>query len=201
MSDEGTGGAGGGEWVRLRWDAPEVAVVAVLAATATLIIAGVVSGIVIGTSTAQPGTGSVVALAAQYATEQWAGVFTAFLMLGALGVCWWQHGVWRDQGGADEAQLCEAAARRERARRLALLALAGLLLATLGSIASLVGRLDSLQSFGAQTTAAVWVPGIAEILGTVAMTIAGLLIGGRLMAPRDLPGVVPDVIPDDLDRG
>jgi hypothetical protein len=201
MSDGGTGGADAEEWVRLRWDAPELAIVAVLATTAILIIAGVVSGIVIGTSTAQPGTGSVVALAAQYATEQWAGVFTAFLMLGALGVCWWQHGVWRHESGADEAQRDEATARRERARRLALLALTGLLLATLGSIASLVGRLDSLQSFGAQTTAAVWVPGIAEILGTVAMTIAGLLIGSRLMGSRDLPDAAPDDVHEDLGRG
>jgi len=59
----------------------------------------------------------------------------------------------------------------------------GLLLAVLGSVASLIGRLDLIQSFGAQAVAVVWVPGIGEILGTVTIAVAGFLIGGRLIAP------------------
>ncbi len=169
------------EGVRLRWDAPELVIVAILVATAILIVAGVVAGFVIGTSTEQPGTGSIVALATQYATETWAGIITAVLMLGSLGVCWWQQGVWLDTA---ESAPNEARARIERARRLAVLAMTGLLLAVLGSVAGLVGRLDAVQSFGSQTVAAVWVPGIAEILGTVALAIAGLLIGGRIIGPR-----------------
>jgi hypothetical protein len=140
-----------------------------------------VAGFVIGTSTEQPGTGSIVALATQYATETWAGIITAVLMLGSLGVCWWQHGVWLDTA---ESAPNEARAGIERARRLAVLAMTGLLLAILGSVASLVGRLDAIQSFGSQTVAAVWIPGIAEILGTVALAIVGLLIGGRIIGPR-----------------
>jgi hypothetical protein len=167
--------------VRLRWDAPELVVVAILVATAILIVAGVVAGFVIGTSTAQPGTGSIVALATQYATETWAGIITAVLMLGSLGLCWWQHGAWLDSA---ESAPNEARAGIGRARRLAVLAMTGLLLAILGSVASLVGRLDAVQSFGSQSVAAVWAPGIAEILGTVALAVAGLLIGGRIIGPR-----------------
>ena len=181
------------EEVRLRWDAPELVVVAILVATAILIVAGVVAGFVIGTSTEQPGTGSIVALATQYATETWAGIITAVLMLGSVGLCWWQHGVWLDIA---ESAPDEARAGIERDRRLAVLAMTGLLLAILGSIASLVGRLDVLQSFASQSVAAVWVPGIAEILGTVALAIAGLVIGGRIIGPRHR-GATGHEDPDD----
>jgi hypothetical protein len=180
VNDDDAAATDSGE-VRLRWEAPELVVVAILVATAILIVAGVVAGFVIGTSTEQPGTGSLVALATQYATETWAGVVTAVLMLGSLGVCWWQQGVRLDTA---ESAPNEARAGIARARRLAVLAMTGLLLAILGSVASLVGRLDAVQSFGSQTVAAVWVPGIAEILGTVALAIAGLLIGGRIIGPR-----------------
>jgi hypothetical protein len=180
VNDDDAAATDSGE-VRLRWEAPELVVVAILVATAILIVAGVVAGFVIGTSTEQPGTGSLVALATQYATETWAGVVTAVLMLGSLGVCWWQQGVRLDTA---ESAPNEARAGIARARRLAVLAMTGLLLAVLGSVASLVGRLDAVQSFGSQTVAAVWVPGIAEILGTVALAIAGLLIGGRIIGPR-----------------
>ena len=173
---------GGGAPPRPPLDAPELAVVAVLVVTAILIVAGVVAGIVLGTSTEQPGTGSVAALAAESATAQWAGVLNAFLLLGALGLCWWRHGVWRDLEG-DDGALEEATARLARLRRLALAAMVGLLLAVLGSVASLIGRLDLIQSFGAQAVAVVWVPGIGEILGTVTIAVAGFLIGGRLIAP------------------
>jgi hypothetical protein len=168
-------------WERPPLDAPELVVVAALVVTAILVVAGVVAGIVIGTST-EPGAGSVAALAAEYATAQWAGVLNSFLLLGALGVCWWRHGEWRDLAGDNEA-LEMAAAQLARLRRLALAAMVGMLLTVLGSVASVVGRLDSIESFGALTVATVWVPGIAETLGTVTVAVTGFLIGGRLIAP------------------
>lgn len=171
------------EHVRFPWTVPEIGVAGVELAIAALIVGGVAAGIVLGVSL--PGSGSVVAMAAQYATL-WAGVVVSTLLLGAIGVCWWQRAK-IGTPNADEDRARDATWRLWRVRRLALGAMAELLLSMLGSIASLVGRLGELvPGDGAQSVAGVWLPGIADIVGTVVIGLAGLWIGSSLIAQPDL---------------
>jgi hypothetical protein len=166
-----------------------MAALAVVVATAVLIVAGVASGFVIGTAPI-PGQQNQAGLAAQFATAQWAGVFPALLLVGAIAACWWQQQVW---GGPAEAEHrpAEAARRLERARRLALSANAGLGLAVLGAVASFIGRAADPGGTGAQAVGSSYIPGAAELLATIVVAAAGTSITLRLAR-----GYLPDEPPD-----
>lgn len=163
---------------RLPWQVLEIAALAVVVSTAVLIVAGVTSGILIGTVSTL-GAPNQAGFAAEFATAQWSGSFPALLLLGAIVACWWQQQLWT--GPADDERPAEAPWPLERAYRLARWANAGLALAVLGAIAALVGRVvEAGGGSGAEAVASSYVPSAAELLATILVAAAGTLMVLRL---------------------
>ena len=138
--------------VRASWEIQEIAAAAFLLVVAVFAVTGVASGIVSDTT---QGNGFLVGQpVSQILLEstQWAGVFTPFLILCALGLTWWQVDGWADvldethivdgdveggEGGEPDA----ATAVRHISRNRALTTWAGvsLLVSSMAIVGTLVG--------------------------------------------------------------
>jgi len=81
---------------RAPWEIQEIAAGALVLVVGVVAVSGVVAGILGGTA-ANEGS-SEVQTAAQTLLQatQWAGAFTAFLLVCALGLTWWQVQGWSD---------------------------------------------------------------------------------------------------------
>jgi len=105
----------------LPWELPEAAAVAVLVAIGALIVGGVVAGIVASTASDGGLTPShIVAGNAISFGAQWAGPVFAIVLLGVVGLCWWQSEAWSDASEPDDEQdrELEVAGHVRRARQI-----------------------------------------------------------------------------------
>lgn len=149
---------------------------AVLLATLLMVMGGLASGIAYGVSALTAST------AVQFGA-QWAGPVLAMILLGLVGLAWWQYEGWADADSDDEAGESEGIVHMQRMRRVAFLAEIGLMLTVAGTGSALGGIVasDIDLPFGAPsfTWSRVFLSA-AFFLAVTVLAGAGLLIGRKL---------------------
>jgi hypothetical protein len=171
-----------GSGPRLDWEVPEIVAGAALLSVAILPIGGLATGIArdIATNGQLVPSGlvnqqvwSAVSLGAQ-----WASHFVALILLGVLGLCWWQWQGWseviEDPERVDETT--EARGHLRRARRTALWTRVVLVVTAIGSIAGFVAQLGVLSA--SQATLDIF-PGV-ETLAVFVLLAGALWIDSKL---------------------
>ena len=166
-----------------RWEFPEIAVVVVLAAVGVLALGGLATGIARsfqGNAISPPGfdrqyVGSSIQFGAL-----WANVVLAAVLLGLMGVCWWNLGEWEPE--PDEARSEDGAAEAEghinRGRNIVIAVQVALGLTSMAAIASLVGAI-----IGYHSGIVYWAPDFnagANAVAVLAMAITGVVVGRGL---------------------
>jgi hypothetical protein len=128
--------------LRLSWEVPEIIGVAVVAVVGLLAAGGLGTGIARSVEFAPPngysfpGASLETWNAVQFGA-QWASPLIAALLLGVLGLCWWQLQAWSEviESPDSDDDVAEATGHMRRARRMARWTAAALLLTGAGSIA------------------------------------------------------------------
>jgi hypothetical protein len=166
----------------LVWEVPEIAAVAVLAASGALMAGGLVAGIVASRPSYGGGTsfggGTSLRIAASTAISfgaTWAGPLLAIALLGVVGLCWWQVDAWSAASEQDDAgnRLVESAGHIRRAHRMCLWTQVALLLICVGAAALVVG--STLLSTGGLGTSPV---NSARVIVEVTNLLAVLTVAG-----------------------
>ena len=176
--DDGTEAAPGAE--RTPWEIQEVVAVALL----TGIAAVAVTGVALGTIGAPGVSGQFFKQPAGQAlieSTQWAGLLTAFVLVCATALVWWQVDGWTEVlddladngtsaegGGSIALEIDEAQRHVRRNRRLATWARASLVITAMAAVALVIGVViqqtpvepsaldwDEILSFGGQSLASV----------------------------------------------
>src|SRR5580698_7112862 len=110
----------------LAWEVPEIFGAAVLASVSVLAVGGLATGIARAITEAAsnfpPGLGSQQVWNAIQFGAEWAGPLLATVVLGVLGLCWWQVSAWMEvteTPGHDENDESEARGHMHRAHLIA----------------------------------------------------------------------------------
>ena len=137
------------------WEAPEIVAVAILVAFFVVVIGALATGIDIGTTTSLPFSDPLMNTwnAVQFGTT-WAEPLIAIILLGVVGLCWWQVDAWTDGTGADDEDAPTAFGHIRRARRISLWAVSSLIITTVGAIAGMVALVG--YDVPAHTGRVVW---------------------------------------------
>ena len=146
----------------------------VLVAVGVLVLGGLVTGIVAGTasygslSPVHLATGTAIAFGAQ-----WAGPLLAFVLLGVIGLCWWQSAAWADACEPDEEQdrVMEATGHIRRAGQISRWTQGALLLTCVGAIALVVGTVLQTTGAGGTTGSLDWARNVSQAASLVAVLI------------------------------
>jgi len=166
------------------WEVPEIIGVAVVGVVAILAAGGLGTGIARSTEFAPPsgfpGSSLEVWNAVQFGSE-WASPLTAALLLGVLGLCWWQLQAWSEviESPDPDDDVAAAAMHMHRARRMARGTGAALLLTAAGSIASFAAAIGA----NAGQPVGQWSLDIyagAYLLGVVVLLVAALSVSRHL---------------------
>jgi hypothetical protein len=170
--------------VRLAWEIPEIAAVAVLMAVGALIVGGLVAGIVASTPTyvgtsARFATGNAISFGAF-----WAGPPLAIALLGVVGLSWWQLETWRAASEPDDErdQRAEAAGHMRRAHRISQWSQVALLLICAGAVALVVSS-TLLSTGGVNSNSADWARVVVEAANLLAIVVvagAGIWIARKV---------------------
>jgi hypothetical protein len=132
---------------RMAWEVPEIAGAAILVGVAVLIVGGLAVGIARALTT----TGGVFAFSNQqtWAAVQfgavWASPVVAVLLVGVLGLCWWQDQGWEEVVADGAEELSEARGHLRRARRMIAWTRVLVALTAVGSIALFAAALGINQ--------------------------------------------------------
>ena len=169
---------------RVPWEVPEIAAVAVLIAIGALILGGLATGIVTATSAETPYSGlSQATWTAVTLGAAWASPILAIVVLGVMGLCWWQTDTWEDQV-LDGVPF--AVGHLRRAQHIATWAVAGLLISVAAAVADLVAVVGFyLPDHAPQLLAARVIPVAASGIAVLVIAGAGLVIFRNLRRPRD----------------
>jgi len=171
---------------RPAWEVPETAAVMVLVAVGVLAVGGLVAGIVASTtsygsfSPIHLATGTAIAFGAQ-----WAGPLLAFVLLGVIGLCWWQSAAWADASEPDDEQdrVMEVTGHIRRAGQISRWSQGALLLTCVGAIALVVGSVLQTTGVGGNTDSLEWARNVSQVASLLAVLIvagAGLWIAGQI---------------------
>ena len=170
---------------RVAWEVPEIAAVAVLVATGVLIAGGVVAGIVASRSSYGGGTPSrIAATTAISFGATWAGPLLAIVLLGVVGLCWWQVEAWGAASEPDDARdrLIEVAGHMQRAHRISQWTQVALLVNCVGAVALVVSS-ALLFTGGVSVNPVNWartVVEVANLLAVLAVTGVAVWIGQKV---------------------
>jgi hypothetical protein len=169
------------------WEVPEVVEVVILIAVGILILGGLATGIAaaVGSPGAfGPGAGDALAGASIQAGAEWAQPVLGIVLLGVLGMCWWQVSAWSHVLDHAPSQL---ASHIRRARQIAKWVNGTLLLTLAGSIALLAGEvLTYSQSHRSSLIWSHYIYEGASVLAVAAITAGGLWASTRLNAEPDV---------------
>lgn len=180
-------GGGAGE-PPVDWEVPEVAAVAVLVAVGLLVLGGLATGIAAASGASgsiPPGAGVVVAGSSIQTGAAWAEPLLAILLLGVLGLCWWQVDGWSD--ASEDTESSEVAGHLRRGRQIAVW-VQGALILTLAGSASLFAGMLLVNSYGGNRSSLIWSRDLyqaASLLAVAALVSGGLWIGTRLRVTAD----------------
>jgi hypothetical protein len=165
--------------VRASWEVQEIVAAAFLLVVAVFAVTGVASGILGDTAQGNGFAGQAVAQVLLEST-QWAGVFTPFLVLCALGLAWWQVDGWADvmqdleveSGAGDELADADDAVRHiTRNRALATWAGVSLLIASMANVGTMVGLGLENDPFPAQQ----WTSYGGQVVGALILSFVGIV--------------------------
>lgn len=172
--------------LHLAWEVPEIAAVAALAAVAVLMLGGLLAGIVASTASYTGLTPSgIVPGTAITLGAQWAGPLIAIVLLGVIGVCWWQSESWAEAGEPDDEhdRSMEMAGHIRRANQLSSWTQAALLLTCMGAIALVVGTVVQTSGSGGNSTTLNWSRYIfqgASLLAVFVIAGAGVWVARQI---------------------
>lgn len=161
------------------WEVPELIAVAVLASVALVAVGGLVTGITRSFSSTAPFSSSQDIWSAIELGAEWANVVLAAVVLGVLGVCWWQLEAWREvrEEPEDEDALSEALGHMQRTRWIISWAMIALGVTAAGSVAGFVAQVGS---YGAGPVWAIDIWGASEMLAVIVVSTTGIFVGRRL---------------------
>ena len=182
--------------VRASWEIQEIVAATFLLVVAVFAVTGVASGI-IGDTTQGNGFGGQTVAQVLVESTQWAGVFTPFLILCALGLVWWQMDGWadvlqgldvnsaaRDDAGDvyDASDADDAVRHISRNRALATWAGVSLLVSAMANVGAMVGIGLENNPFPEQW----WTSFGGQVLGALILVAVGIVavvhIRGRCTA-------------------
>jgi len=168
------------------WEALEIVGAAVLGGVGILAMGGLAVGIArMAVISAPPGEGQYMWSAIEFGAE-WATFVVAVIVLGVLGLCWWQLQAWAEViADPDEAgQLPDALGHIRRAGQLTRWAEVALGLTLVGSVSGFAG------SVGTGGTTQLWVLDLiagAQMLAVIVIFVAGMVVGRQLGRDYGLP--------------
>lgn len=167
---------------RTPWGVPEFGATAVLVGTGVLVLGGLASGIAAAVNV--PNAPSAVEFGAQ-----WASPALAMILLGVVGLSWWQFQGWSKADFADTQEEEEGAARMERFQKISLWAQTGLLVvicATASFFGAVVAaRFDLPGDVGVPVALSQAILAAAVFVTVTVVGGAGLIIG-RQVRVQDL---------------
>jgi len=175
---------------RVPWEVPEIATVTVLVATGVLMAGGLAAGIV--ASTPSYGGGTPLRITASTAISfgaTWAGPLLAIVLLGVVGLCWWQADAWcaGSETGEKRDDVNEAAGHVRRAHRISQWTQVELLLVCAGAVA-LVASSALLSTGGISANAVDWariIVEVANLVAALAVAGVGVWIGRKVPVNRE----------------
>jgi hypothetical protein len=161
---------------RLPWEVPELVGVGVLLVVALFALGGLATGVAASLKSQLPDNISPVWTDLAFGA-QWAEPLIALLVLGVLGVCWWQLQAWAEVIEApdeeDENDRIQALGHMVRARIGVITSLGALGVTALGSVAGFVG------SVGQGPVSQLWPEDVfrgTEMLAVLVVLAIGMLI-------------------------
>lgn len=167
------------------WEAPEIAAAAILVAFVSVVIGSLATAIDVSLSTQEaiiePTTNIWNAI--QFGTT-WAEPLLAIILLGVVGLCWWQVEAWSEEIGAEAEGGPQALGHIRRARRISCWALGGLIITTVGAVAGIIALIGFNVSAhpGQVSWSRVFGAG-AGVIADVVVAVAGVLMLKQLMLP------------------
>ena len=190
---------------RAPWEIQEIAAGALVLVVGVVAVSGVAAGILGGTGATEGSSGVQTAAQTLLQATQWAGAFTAFLLVCALGLTWWQVQGWSDAlddignedrnednspTGADEA-------RRHIVRNRALTrwAVLGLVICSLAAVGMLVGVVLQTSPPESSLKWQEWLSTGGAALATLILAGVGVLAVIRVWRLGDLALYSPGSIP------
>ena len=166
---------------RLPWAAPEIAVAGILAAFAALSVGGLAAGVDSSANGLTPYLDSFGAIwGAIQAGSAWASAILAAVLLGAVGLSWWQAERWVDDTEESSPDRETALGYIARARLLALWVRVALAITAVGAIAQSTATIGLfvIDNSQAQITRIIIVS-VANTVGVLAIAGAAVLISRR----------------------
>jgi hypothetical protein len=134
----------------LAWEVPEIFGAAVLSSVSALAVGclatGIARAITEAASNFPPGLGSQEVWNAIQFGSEWAGPLLAIVVLGVLGLCWWQVDAWLEVAETrsdDDDDESEARGHMHRAHLIARWAMVALVVTAAGSIAGFVAEVGT----------------------------------------------------------
>ena len=157
---------------RVQWEVLEIIAVIVLVAIGILVVGGLLGALIFANSDEIPGGFTTQATwNAVSRGAAWSGPLTSMILLGLMGVAWFQARPWAVHASA-HSDRATVSAHLHRAVRIAGWTLAGLVLSFFGAVASLV----SVIGFNWSNNSASFVASLAIPLGASALAV--LLLAG-----------------------
>lgn len=167
------------------WEFPEIGIVVVLVGVGLLALGGMATGIARGfavPSPYPPGLSRQFVGASIQLGAVWATFLPAALLLGLMGVCWWNLNEWEPD--ADEVEspddMVEAEGHLRRGRGIVIATQIALVLTSTAAIAGLVGAILEYQS-ASQLWPSYFYTG-AQTLAVLLVATTGVLLGRRLVS-------------------
>ncbi|HEY5250217.1 MAG TPA: hypothetical protein VIJ09_01050 [Acidimicrobiales bacterium] len=179
---------------RLEWEVPEIVGATILVSIAILAIGGLVTGIardIATTGGALPiGSGNQQVWYAVQIGAEWASPVVALILMGVVGLCWWQWQGWSEviEDPDRIEELSEALGHLRRAQRTAMWTRVVLVVTALGSIAVFVAQLGVYS--GSDATLDI-LPGV-ETLAVFVLLAGALWIDSKLTVDDDMVAAVAD---------
>jgi hypothetical protein len=165
----------------LAWEVPEIAGVAILVAFLVIVVGGLATGVDVSTTQQAPYIDPMQSIwnAIQFGAS-WAEPLLAIVLLGVVGLCWWQVEAWSEEFEAS-AEDFTALGHMHRARQISHWALGGLIVTATGAIAGLTALIGfNIPTHPGQVAWSRVIGAGADTMATVVVLVAGILAVNRL---------------------
>ena len=165
-----------------------MAAVVILVAVGLLVLGGLATGVAAAVGAPGsfgPGAGLTIAGSSIETGAEWADPLLAIVLLGVLGLCWWQVDGWSE--ATDDIDLSEVTGHIRRGRRIAWWVQGALIVTLAGSTALFAGLLLINSSQGNQS-ALVWsrdIYGAASVLAVAVIAFGGVWAGAQVKVAAD----------------
>ena len=169
---------------RLAFEVPEVAAGAILVAFFAIVVGGLVTGIIVSTAPQVPLDQLQNAWNAVQFGTTWAEPLLTVVLLGAVGLCWWQTEGWSEvlDTETDYDQLSEAVGHLRRARQIALWCLGSLAVIDIGAVVGLVAVIAfNVRSHSDRLVWAHVIGNGAGLMAVLVISAGGFVVVARLL--------------------